>query len=147
MIRKDYTPMYDGVKHNLSQGSKKDLKGWDRLIAEAKDQIRDLERAVKHFEQNKAKGEPYFGEQGVKMLRPFESTEEVLSQDGVLGQSQQSGYSVNSGYCGVTRGSTHSFLKTFSEVVTIFLQKIINPHASMPTTRVVSTLALRKLDI
>lgn len=53
--------MYKRVKKILSQPCEK-AGGWDVLIAEAKDQIKDLERAIEHFEQNKAKGEPYFGE-------------------------------------------------------------------------------------
>lgn len=57
--------MYNAVKENLLQPSEK-ISGWDTLKQEAKDQIRDLERAIKHFEKNKTKGEPYFGEQGIR---------------------------------------------------------------------------------
>jgi len=57
--------MYETVNDNLLQPREKNT-GWDNLITEAKEQIRDLERAIRHFEQNKAKGEPYFGEQGVR---------------------------------------------------------------------------------
>ena len=41
------------------------MNGWDSLIVEAKERNKELQEAVKHFEQNKAKGEPYFGERGV----------------------------------------------------------------------------------
>jgi len=40
----------------------KKLKGWDALIIEAKDRIKELQQAVEHFERNKARGEPFFGE-------------------------------------------------------------------------------------
>ena len=53
--------MHKPVKENLSQSSKKIQVGWDGLITEAREKIRDLQRAVAHFEQNKAKGEPFFG--------------------------------------------------------------------------------------
>lgn len=58
--------MHKSVKQNLSQGVKT-LNGWDLLINEAKDRIQELQQAVEHFEQNKAKGEPYFGERGVSI--------------------------------------------------------------------------------
>lgn len=92
--------MYDGVNQNLSQHSKNDLSGWDRLIAEANDQIRDLQRAIKHFERNKANGEPYFGQQGV---RAFKSADEVLGQEGVLGQSPASLCPLKKNFDGVLR--------------------------------------------
>jgi hypothetical protein len=40
--------------------------GWDALITEGKKRIAEIQAAVQHFEQNKAKGVPYFGEQGVR---------------------------------------------------------------------------------
>ncbi len=52
------------VNNNLSQPVKENNK-WDLLINEAKDRVQELQRAIEHFERNKAKGEPYFGEQGV----------------------------------------------------------------------------------
>ena len=55
--------MYDAVNENFSQPSEK-IAGWDKLIMEARDQVKALNRAIEHFEENKAKGEPYFGEQG-----------------------------------------------------------------------------------
>ena len=57
--------MYERVNQNLSQPCET-ASGWDKLIAEAQSQIGDLERAIEHFKQNKEKGEPYFGELGVR---------------------------------------------------------------------------------
>lgn len=56
--------MHKAVNNFLSQPVKENNK-WDSLIKEAKDRIKELQRAVEHFERNKAKGEPYFGERGV----------------------------------------------------------------------------------
>lgn len=57
--------MYEPVNKNIIQG-RETPKGWDLLINEAEDRIRELEEAIEHFRKNKANGEPYFGELGAR---------------------------------------------------------------------------------
>lgn len=67
-------------KEQFAHSRDNNLAGWDYAIRQALDKISSLKVAIQTFEQMRDSGEPWPGTSG--------SEDEVLGQDGVLGQSR-----------------------------------------------------------
>ena len=60
--------MREGSQEKLSGKGEKPLNGWDRAIAEAREQIAKLQNAIGIFEDMKARGEPFPSEGATKTV-------------------------------------------------------------------------------